>query len=210
MKIGDFEVQITSPEGLPFHEICDPSTGEIYVVAEPGKQFELRYRVNHRSVSLLPYRHEFHVGAKIDGRDANSLTRLTTKKYEGKHFGFVRHGDAKGTSYDLFKFASATAGNEAGQANLSTEFQVGKVKVTVQEYQPASGLSEYVGTRDNTGSKVPSLPEGSQQSSLMHNPCRLPFFKVLNAFPFSCRQEILPGPFSDNSLCWNNARCCSQ
>jgi hypothetical protein len=167
MKIGNFEVQVTSPEGLPFHEVCDSSTGEIYIVAEAGERFELRYRTDPRSVAqLLPHSHEFFFMPKIDGRCTGVAAPIKHGTYEGKHVGFVRHGDAEKITYDLFKFASATA-NEAIEANSSMEFKEGKIEVTVQENRPVPEKGQFTRFQDNKVSKVPSLPEGSYQPSSM-------------------------------------------
>lgn len=160
MKIGNFEVQVTSPEGLPFHEVLDASTGEVYVVAESGKRFELRHRGDPRSVHLLPDGHAFFFSAKIDGRGTGTTVKVIRGKYECKHVGFLHHGDANSATYDLFEFASATP-NEAVQAN-SSEFQEGKIEVIVQETQRAPGVTQCKPTQDYTGSKVPSLPEGKK------------------------------------------------
>jgi len=133
---------------------------EIYVVAEAGKRFELRYRADPRSFLPLPRGNEYHFSGKIDGRCLGTRMIIDSVRNTGKQVGFARHGDATGVTYDLFKFAPAVA-NEAVQANLYTEFQEGKVELTVQEYQPVSGFFEHKASQLNKASKVPSLPEGS-------------------------------------------------
>ena len=69
MKVSILEVQVTSPEGVPFHEVQDPRTGEIYVVARAGKQFELRFKVDSKFLSYLVRDHIYQIGAVIDGRN---------------------------------------------------------------------------------------------------------------------------------------------
>jgi hypothetical protein len=185
MKISHFEVQVTSPEGVPFHEVLDPTTGEIYVVAEPGKRFELRYRVDP-SYYCLPANNQYAIRAQIDGKRVGVARSFRVGFYEAKHVGFVLRGDTSGITYDLFKFASATA-NEEVEAS-STEFQEGKIEVSFQHTKEVPGKNMYVAPNAsvNQGPAVPSLPEGDLKIRKYKEPSQRPVpIHITHDFPSS-------------------------
>ena len=162
MKISNFEVQVTSPEGVPFYEVLDPHTREVYVVAEAGKMFELRYKATLYS-NLRPG-HSLFVRTRIDGKTTGVSSILAGRSdsgvLEAKHIGFVRHGDKHGIQYDLFKFASATA--DEGIEARSLEFQQGRIEVNIHETVEQVGKTvDHSNVGPTKVAKVPSLPEGN-------------------------------------------------
>ena len=158
MRIGYFEVQVTSPESIPFHEVQDPSNGEIYIVAEAGKRFEVRYRIDPHRISVLAPGHRFLVNTDIDGRNTGSSKIIGGGANEGKHIGFVRNGDAQGITYDLFQFASATAQDDVEAESL--DFQEGKIDVVFKEAREMPGKKMPNVSQNPHTSHVPTLPEG--------------------------------------------------
>jgi hypothetical protein len=50
VRKGKFEVTVVRPsDGTPFHEVLDPASGAVYVVAEPGANYEIE--VSRRDAS---------------------------------------------------------------------------------------------------------------------------------------------------------------
>jgi hypothetical protein len=130
-------------------------------VAQAGKQFELRYKVDSQFLSHFHRVRKYVVGV-IDGRNIGSGKTIAKDHNHAKQIGFVRQGDASGISFDLFKFATAAAADEAVEAE-SLEFSQGKIEITLQERRQVPGKNNYVAKGSSCiAPTVPSLPEGKK------------------------------------------------
>jgi hypothetical protein len=160
MRLAGFEVKVTSPAGEPFHEVVDPKTKEVYIVAAAGKNFQIRcfvlqQRANRGRTYLFK--------AKIDGKYTGSMEILYDTQTEyASILGFLRQGSAECTTYDLFQFSAAEADQNA-LAN-SLVFTAGRFSVNISEVIEDQ-TRECIPTRTAnylTVSKVSSLPEGKK------------------------------------------------
>jgi hypothetical protein len=168
MILNNFEVQITSPSGQPFHEVVDTQTNDVYIVADPGKIFEIR-------CSILPPRNHrgkiYRFSPEVDGQWPQ-VTK-TLKDHLTRHtsiVGFVRQGSHKSITYDLFKFAAAVPAEDQGVLDQGVsaqflKFNEGRIEVKVDEVVVAYRKPESK-SRNQTGAPtnvtVPSLPEGKK------------------------------------------------
>lgn len=159
MRISGFEVCVTSPAGVPFHEVHDPRSNDVYVVASPGSLFEIRAEVfPERSSGGRLHR----IKVDVDGRSTGVCKTFGgNNANKGSFVGFVRQGSSKSITYDLFKFAAAPEdGNTKAQ---SLDFKEGRIVVTIdQVFNAGPRLESAPSQYNNAGAKVPKLPEGKK------------------------------------------------
>lgn len=158
MRISGFEVRVTSPEGVPFHEVKDPNSRDVYIVASPGSRFEIRVEVLPESSSGGRL-HSFNV--KVDGRSIGVRKTLGQNKARHSFVGFVREGNSKRVTFDLFKFAAAP--QEEDTKAQSLDFKEGCIVIRADQVMYAGRKINKATTQYNNASvKVPKLPEGKK------------------------------------------------
>lgn len=166
MRLSDIEVKVKSPGGSLFHEVLDPNTGSVYVVASPGSLFEIHVIASPNNFfGGGPGGRLFLARCSVDGRELGHSVVLSARHPALKFVGFVREGNSKSITYDLFKFAAATPDDGTSQAE-SLEFKEGSIIITISEVVDLGQTEiEYniAQSKDlQNGAKVPSLPEGKK------------------------------------------------
>ena len=161
MKLRGFEVQVTSQTGQPFHEVVDNQTGEVYIVAEADKIFEIRYSILSAERANRGKKYAFCT--KVDGKSTGRMD-ICADSNTGwiKTVGFVVERSQKDTKFDLFKFAAAS--HDHNNIAQSSKFKEGRIKVRVHKaVLEQTNVSPSAYTKKHVPiSKVPSLGEGKK------------------------------------------------
>jgi hypothetical protein len=141
MKFGSkIEVSLLPSEEdtIPFPEVVDTSTGDVYVIAVEGKPFVIKVDVEGDSAchdtSLV-----YNICTKIDGQDVNGYGGFIVSCKEGGSFyekGFLKSVIQSTWVYELFSFAPVKpVYNDTGSSPSSSlaSSKLGTIEITVQE-----------------------------------------------------------------------------